>query len=134
MNNHWSASYVGLPWRDRGREPSGVDCWGLVRLALQECAGIETPSYDEGYTSVAELREVAGLFSNTRRRPWLWVELGQEREFDMILLGRRSVDYHCGIVVERGLMLHVEEGSRARIEPYSAFRNISGIYRHEALL
>lgn len=43
----WADGYVGLPFKKMGRDRSGLDCWGLVRLILDEQAGVLLPAYSE---------------------------------------------------------------------------------------
>jgi len=33
---YWAGHYIGLHFREHGRTVAGADCWGLVRLVLQE--------------------------------------------------------------------------------------------------
>jgi cell wall-associated NlpC family hydrolase len=44
MIPNWAAQYVGLPFRDKGRARTGLDCYGLVVLVLREQFGVEVPS------------------------------------------------------------------------------------------
>ena len=56
-------SYVGLPWREHGRDRDGVDCWGVLRLIYLERLGIELPSYHSQYSTRADAVEVSRLLS-----------------------------------------------------------------------
>lgn len=39
-------AYIGIPWRHRGRSRRGVDCAGLLILAVKDVEGIEIESPD----------------------------------------------------------------------------------------
>ena len=121
---------VGIPWLDKGRTHEGCDCWGLVRLAFAEQLGVDLPSYADGYQDTGDRTALDGLY-DSERGPWQAVELGTEEAFDMVLLRERP--WHVGLVVRRGLMLHMPEGQSSVVEPYTTgrhLRRIEGIYRH----
>lgn len=116
---HWSADYIGLPFADRGRDRSGVDCWGLVRLVYGEMLGLHLPSYEEAYASVSERAEIAALLTGACRGPrWTLVASGEARAFDVVLFAARGRPLHVGVTVAHGEMLHVSAGHDSRIERY----------------
>ncbi|MBN9304117.1 MAG: hypothetical protein BGO82_17225 [Devosia sp. 67-54] len=124
----WSA-FVGLPWRDRGRTADGYDCWGLFRAAFTAGTGIELPSHDEGYSSAADRDATAAIVSGGRGD---WIEVEREQPFDgaVMLIGRR---YHIGLVVRRGLLLHMPFHGLSVIEPASRLPRAT-YCRHRRLL
>jgi len=55
----WAGDFIGLPYTDKGRDRTGCDCWGLVRLALAEVAGITLPDYSDAYSAACDRFSVA---------------------------------------------------------------------------
>jgi cell wall-associated NlpC family hydrolase len=129
--------YVGIPFLDRGRDRAGVDCWGLLRLVFGELAGVELPSYSEDYRTTADDAANADLIAG-RAAPWSEVDEQFVRPLDGVLMTRAGIECHVGLVVRRGLVLHVGLGlTFSRIERYHAMRlrrRTSRFLRHEALL
>lgn len=129
---HWSVDYVGLPWADRGRDRTGCDCWGLVRLVYAEALGISLPSYAGDYPSADELREIDGLIRGALGAG-PWVEVAAVREFDLVLFGIGRFDSHIGIMVDRSRMLHMMGCDTAKIERVDTpiwSRRRRGTWRH----
>jgi len=117
MSGDWSRRYVGIPWRDHGRDFNGCDCWGLVRLVLKGERCVELPSYAEVYASVAERAEIdAALRSGATAPDWTAVAAGAERPFDVLVFRRGQWGAHVGVVVGAGLMLHTADGAASRLE------------------
>lgn len=113
----WASSFVGITWRDRGRDRDGCDCWGLARLVYAEILEIDLPSYDEGYASTAEQEEIDRLISQ-RRADGPWVDVLVPASFDLVLFRHGRHDTHVGIVVDGRHMLHMVECGQARIERF----------------
>jgi cell wall-associated NlpC family hydrolase len=131
----WVAEYIGMRFRERGRDRAGCDCWGLVRLVLAERFGVEVPSYAGDYDTVGEQHRIAALI--TRHQPaWLPVDPGRERPGDVVLLRLHGLPVHVGVVAARGWMLHVEPKVDSVLERFDGleWRNrVLGVYRHAAL-
>jgi cell wall-associated NlpC family hydrolase len=134
MKAHWSASFVGVPWAEKGRTRVGVDCWGLVRLVYADALGLALPSYTEAYAGLAERGEIAELMSeDSRRWPWAMVPPKRAQEFDVAVFRRGGLAAHVGVVLGAGRMLHIEERRESCVASYAdgPWRHrLIGIYRH----
>jgi probable lipoprotein NlpC len=119
-----------VPWVDQGREWSGWDCWGLIRLAYRECFGIELPSGAE-YSCRQPLTAHRVLSAGSRE--WLEIPWGQERPGDVLFYR----PCHVGLVLDYGRMLHCNEASGRTVKhryDNALWRGqVIGIYRHVQL-
>ena len=99
----WTDQYVGIPYRHGGRDRSGCDCWGLVRLVLDEQFGVVLPTLAGKYEPRTD--EYARMVCETTPLiPTIRVvvpSLG-----DIALLTVRGTPCHVGIYVGGGYMLH----------------------------
>jgi cell wall-associated NlpC family hydrolase len=128
---NWAANYIGIPYRNRGRSPSGLDCWGLVALILGDVFNIEVPSLTADY-DVEDIKGVGALMADAAKS-WVLVLPGSELAGDVVLLRRGRWPTHCGVVTKPGTMLHVENGVDAALERYTELvwkNRIVGFYRH----
>lgn len=132
---HWTEPFVGIPYGERGRDRASCDCWGLVRLVLAE-RGIVIPAYDLGHATPEERERVAALIRQEKaREPWLPVQAGEERDYDVVVMPRGRADMHIGIVAKprTKMMLHVSRAlGSSRVESYRDMPRLT-FYRHGAL-
>lgn len=131
----WAGDYVGLPFLERGRDRAGLDCWGLVRLALKEQFGIEVPSYTGEYQDTEDGFSIGAAVRRESAAFWQAVGNGFQRCGDVIVLRMRGQPMHVGLVLTRQCMLHVQQGVGATVEMYDGVRwknRIAGFYRHGA--
>ena len=129
----WVADYIGLPFREHGRDRSGTDCWGLVVLIAAERFHIRLPSYVAGYASTRDADDIGRL---VRGQMDLWREVARDHEQpgDVVLMRLMNQPMHVGVVVTPGWMLHIEEGIDACLERYDGAkwqRRVIGIYRYQ---
>lgn len=121
------SKYVGIPYRPRGRDVDGMDCWGLVWHVYVHLYNIELPhiEYTEDYkiTSHIPLHEMYKMFE----------EVSEVQEGDIILLQSLGRDTHVAVAIDGLNMLHSEKehttSSVERIRSPRWASKISKIYR-----
>lgn len=133
---NFANQYVGLQFKNRGRTKEGVDCWGLVRLVYDEQFSIQLPSYEDEYESSYNVKETGDAITE-HSKEWSPIEKGTEREGDVIVIRLAGFPTHVGIIVEKGKMLHIIEGTDATIESYERRlwqKRIVGFFRHKEFM
>jgi len=133
----WSNKYVGIPFKEFGRESKGCDCYGLAVLVYAEELGMQLLSYAGDYVSCDERSELNVLFSNAIDfGPWRKIE-GAAKPFDIALFRIGNLAAHCGVVVKSGVMLHVQGEDQVKVESYQSGAwkpRLLGHYRHADLV
>ncbi len=128
----WAGRYIGLPFRDHGRDRTGLDCWGLVRLVMGEQFNVALPSLSQEYEHTLALDDISGVIQ--RQIPaWKTIPAGREKCGDVIILRLHGQPLHVGLVLGDRQMLHVEARIDSAIERYDSARwrnRIFGFYRH----
>lgn len=123
--------FIGIPFKDKGRDLDGCDCYGLFRLVYLHGREINLPLYTGGYNGRADKDGVTRLIEEGKRS-WSEIEFTQEKSFDAILMKIQGYQ-HLGMVVEKGHMLHMPRDSFSCIERYDNVRYqavIEGFYRY----
>lgn len=140
-----AAPFIGIPFAEHGRDRSGCDCWGLVRLVLADWHGIALPPYTAGYADTMDIAAIDAMISGAAARP-PWREIaggdigaivpGQVRRGDGVLIRMRGRPVHVGVVVAYPHFLHIEDGidsQMARVNEARWRHRVLGFYRHEQL-
>lgn len=128
---NWVERYIGIPFVDGGRDISGVDCWGLVRLVYSEVLNIDLPSYGE--ISAQKLLAISKAISKGQES---WVEPDTPEPLDGVLMrhsSRTSLIGHMGILADRANVLHIEESTASCVVPlnhYSVRFRVAGFRRY----
>ena len=132
--NYFAALAQGVPFKDRGRDLSGWDCWGLIVNAYRDCFDLRLP--DLQGVSALDAALVGAAFAEGCK-DWREVEPGREQAGDVALFHRGRWPCHAGLVIKQGQVLHVDaEIKETCIEFFNRGilrRRLAGIFRHEKL-
>jgi cell wall-associated NlpC family hydrolase len=130
----WVSQYIGLPFKEGGRDRGGLDCYGLLRLVINEQFGGSVPLYQGIAYRPGEDRNLLAHLMDERLRHWEPIPQGLEQPGDGMLLRVMGRPIHVGIVVAPGWMIHIEKDSDSiaeRFGPESRWKQrLLGFYRH----
>lgn len=132
--------YIGIPWKIKGTDASGCDCWGLFRLIYAERFQIVLPAFHDEYDTIEDRQAIRELILGhmpeylNPNAGWHEVYPGEERSGDGILMTLGSIPVHVGIVQKPGYLVHIDFGMSSSVrESYRApklCKRIVGFYRH----
>lgn len=122
-------SYIGLPYKENGRDKSGVDCWGLARIFYDEQLGIKLPSYADLYDGSYDPKAVATInyFKDS------WSKVSTPQLGDLCLFNILGEPIHVGVYIGGDKFLHSRDGKDSVIERLNSpqwFRRLEGFYRY----
>ncbi len=123
--------YIGLPYKDNGRDTSGVDCWGLARLFYQQELGIELPSYTELYAGAHDPQVSQAL--DAYKDSWQVAEYGVAG--DLCLFNIYGEPAHVGVYIGERKFLHAREGRDSVVESLDSAqwsKRFAGFYKYTA--
>lgn len=125
----WSNKYVGIPYKDYGRDTSGIDCWGLARLVYKNEFNINLPSFTDSYT-VGDRQALQELIARNKES---WVQLDKPTEGCLVLFRILGNDSHIGIAVSDTHFLHARDGYDSSIEAFDGINwksRIAGYFKY----
>jgi hypothetical protein len=121
--------YIGLPYKDNGRDIDGIDCWGLVRLYYKEELNIDLPSYVDEYTGPYDtnVTRAISLYKDS------WNKTTTPRAGDVVLFNIYGEPAHVGVYVGNNKFLHCREGRDSVVESLANIKwnkRLDGIYKY----
>lgn len=123
-------SYIGLPYKSKGRDRSGVDCWGLCRLFHKEQFNNDLPAYD-AYTDAGDSRSVAQVVKDNVKN---WTKVETPEYGDILMFRIMGLPAHTAIYLGDGDFLHAFKDTNACIERLKSITwepRLVGVYRWE---
>jgi probable lipoprotein NlpC len=112
--------YINLPFKDLGRDFSGVDCYGLVALVYEFEKNVIIPDYTELLYNKDrhDIKEKKEHILETLGVYWLKVK-DKLKPFDVLVFNKScnsKIASHVGLCIGKGKFIHVLEDSPSRIE------------------
>lgn len=110
--------YINLKFKYKGRDFSGVDCYGLVWLMLKNEKHIEMPEYEYSKKWYLEGKNYIIDIKNDSVS-WSQVVIEKVKPFDVLLFynsPRKIIVNHMGLYLEDHKFIHVSEDHSSRLE------------------
>ncbi|SCK48966.1 Cell wall-associated hydrolases (invasion-associated proteins) [Variovorax sp. HW608] len=107
--------WVGIPYRPKGRDRTGMDCWGIVLAYAREELGLELPEYYYDEAAILE-HACAHIGRETKAPHWTPIARRSIRPGDVLIFRIRGFETHCGIAVGGRDFLHSLAGRASCIE------------------
>jgi sulfur carrier protein ThiS len=108
--------YVGIKFKDKGRDTDGIDCWGLARLIYKNEYNIDLPSFTSEYEAddTVRMQELIAQYKEG------WEELDKPTEGSIVVFRVLGFESHVGIAVSATHFLHAREGQDSAIESFDS--------------
>lgn len=127
-------NYIGLPYKDNGRDESGIDCWGLVRLFYKREYDIDIPSYTEQYVGRDDPTLTATI---TKFKADSWIKTNEPEPGNVVLFNILGQPTHVGIYLGEGKFLHSRGGLDSVVESTTNTKwknRIEGYYKYSPIV
>lgn len=93
------ADYIGIPYLDRGRDPSvGLDCWGLVCCWYARELGVQLPSLLDAPSYGTDRAALPALIA---RQAQAWTRVEAPSRHDVVVLRLAERPFHVGVCLGR---------------------------------
>jgi len=113
-----TSRYIEIPFKNKGRDFDGCDCWGLVRLIYHTEFNIELPSFVDVYKDANESKKISKAI--TENRSLINYKENEAPEYgDIVVFNIQKMPFHVGVYVGRGMVLHVMRGMNSACERIS---------------
>lgn len=124
--------YMPIPFKERGRDYDGADCYGLYYLFARDEKGVQVPSYAEAYATCMDKEEISAIIRQETASTWEPIEQSEVQAGDLVVLRIAGHPWHCGVMLDRHKFLHIEIGANVCRDDVTSVRwakRVDGFYR-----
>ncbi len=100
--------YLGVPYKNRGRDTTGLDCWGLVICIYKDIFGIDLPDL-ENY-EVDWSYKGKNYIMDRYTEDWVRVDMPQEMDIILIKNGK-GICNHAGVMLGNKDFIQCSKGA-----------------------
>lgn len=111
----WASRYLDIPFLDKGRTRSGVDCYGLIRLIYEEQRQITLPSYTEQYATTTDYEEITALLKGEVASRWAEIDASTVATYDGLVFSILGQPIHFGMVLDPPWFIHAIKRERQAV-------------------
>lgn len=95
-NTYIITKYLGIPYKNMGRDLEGLDCWGLVLCIYKDIYGIDLPDL-ENYEADWSYKGKDYIMDRYTKD---WERVEKPQEFDIILMKNfKGIANHTGVML-----------------------------------
>jgi cell wall-associated NlpC family hydrolase len=123
--------YIGIPYIDHGRTFDGCDCYGLVRLFLENEFDIFLPDF-WAYESHQDHNAIVNLIDTNQQILTDEISKKEILPGDIVLYRYYNAARHIGVYIGNGLVLHTSSKTDSVCVPYESTKlkgKVYGFYR-----
>ena len=131
--NDFVIKLLGTPFKDKGRDYEGIDCYGVLYLAYRDALGVTLPILTDDYPD-------AGMTAGSRKaindlvilNKHSWEKVNYPCAFDVALFRMGDTNTHVGLMIDRNRFIHCERKINVNVERLDSVRwnkRLEGVYR-----
>lgn len=107
------SKYLGIPYKNKGRNIKGLDCYGLLYLFYKVELDILIPSFDDKYNTSIDKPSIDKAIKSFSSD---WIEVNKPRKHDGVVFTIGGYDTHIGIMIDQEHFMHILENTEVTIE------------------
>lgn len=96
---------IGIPFKNRGRDRSGLDCYGLVQQVYKKC-GVDVPEYYADFNDAEKINAL--VKEHTQGHPWKRISEPVVPCLIALRFGSAVVN-HTAVYIGAGKFLHTRD-------------------------
>jgi cell wall-associated NlpC family hydrolase len=124
---------LGVPFKTKGRDYSGFDCYGLMQCAYKDVLLRELPSYLDEYVDAGDTEASRRVIQdNILAQKHNWDQVDKPQAMDVAFFKLGNTGTHLGLMIDDKSFIHCEKRIGTVIERLDSAKwksRVEGVYR-----